>query len=148
MKRPIWFLALLCAGLPLPSLAEGECSMRGCSDGLALQFVGLTSEEFKVSLSTEVGTLRISCPDGTITGDFHPRATSDSAQPPTSALCSPDGSIFLERFTQTNATVVVSVDGRAHKQPINPSYHNIDANGPNCEPHCRQALVTIKIPIG
>ncbi len=103
------------------------CTEIGCSDGLAVVVHGSSGVQYDVEASATGGETR--------TGS-----------------CAIDASgsclVFFYGFLPDEVTVAVTGGGRQMSVTLQPAYEDVQPNGPDCPPTCRQATVTIDLQAG
>jgi hypothetical protein len=117
-------MALLAGAAASGCIVGGACTTIGCADGVNVEWSGATMRER--------GTLVI---DGEI-------LAFDCAAGPTAAVwCTPKG-LRLTR-TPTTLRVEVITDRGTRSGSFTPQYTSNRPNGPDCDPVCRGATVTV-----
>ena len=105
--------------------SEGPCTLIGCSDGLVVRVDGAA--------------------DGTTTIELRM-----PLRPPKVLTCGGPAQcasgVLFEHETPEHATIVVTSGGREQVMDAEPAYVTGRPNGPDCEPECRQATVTVALP--
>jgi hypothetical protein len=105
--------------------SEGPCTLIGCSDGLVVRVDGAgdgpTTIELRVPLRPPVVR--------TCGGPAHCAA-----------------GVQFENETPEHVTIVVTSGDREQVMDAEPAYVTSRPNGPDCEPECRQAVVTVALP--
>jgi hypothetical protein len=107
-----------------------SCTLIGCSSGLNLNLTGKVPNTFELELIPSIGEKRlVQCPAGG-----------------SGTICLGEKAILIQNFTPEEVAITVSYDGKKVTQNFVPSYSDSRPNGPNCEPACKQAQLTINIP--
>jgi len=103
------------------------CTEIGCSDGLAVVVHGLLGAQYDVDASATGGETR-----------------TGSCVIDASGSCS----VFFYGFLPNEVTVTISGGGRQTSVTLQPAYEDVQPNGPDCPPTCRQATVAIDFQAG
>lgn len=121
-------IGLILAGCSNPPQQQ-ICTLIGCESGLTLAFEGAAPESYRFTLTAAEGETRQGeCP-------------ATDAQ---DTLCFED-KVLLSRFTPDQVELSLSVGEQSLKQTFQPQYTTSRPNGPNCEPECKQATITVDL---
>jgi len=113
---------LLLALLGCSDLSGRHCTLVACSNGISVRVEGLS--EADISVTSATGETRGStCPP------FEP------------SICV----AHFPDFTPEEATIRVEAGERQLSVTTNPAYDVLQPNGPECDPTCLQATVTISL---
>jgi hypothetical protein len=101
------------------------CTLIGCTDGLTVEVIGLTSPG--------PITVVVIAPDG----------ASRSA----TVTCAGGAScpFLFGNFSPTSVTINVSAGSQSRQVTVQPDYQTNRPNGPECPPECRSARVTVAL---
>lgn len=129
-------VALVPAGCD--NIGEQGCTLIGCQDQLTVTFGHLVALPYDVKLTLDGKTATFTC-DGT--GVKSPAGTSVQR-------CDGEGFVLLATPAMVDVSVTCGVapdDGGISRcgTSAQPTYKTTQPNGPNCEPTCRQATVTV-----
>jgi hypothetical protein len=125
MKRFLSLAAVvLLAGCT--GIIDGACTLIGCSSGLTVQLAAAPAGAYRIEV--------FSSPSG----PHYVWDCGDAAQCGTTAM-------FTD-FTPTSVTIRVTTSAGTREQTSQPAYNTSRPNGPNCEPTCTQATVTVALP--
>lgn len=115
------------AGCDMEPLGTQVCTQAGCSDGLLVSFDA-------------------PAPDGTIVEVRDERGARRTLECGVDWNCDTD--VFFEDFRPRRVTVRVSTPGGQAAEVFVPVYGAVRPNGPDCEPTCLQAEVSMALPAG
>lgn len=105
-----------------PAPGQVACTMIGCSSGVRVVIEGNVPERYTVHVSEGAQTLRtIVC-------------TADAA-------CD----AFIEDELPTEVVVRITWADHDRDWTVNPTYRDVQPNGPACPPTCRQGTIAITI---
>ena len=102
------------------------CTLIGCESGLKLAFKEAVPERFSFTLTASDGETR--------QGEC-PSRTEDS-----SCL---EKEIFVSQFTPDQVNLSLTLGEQTLTQSFTPDYTLLRPNGPDCDPECRQATITV-----
>lgn len=103
------------------------CTEIGCSDGLAVVVHGQSGAQYDVEASATGGETR-----------------TGSCVIDVSGSCS----VFFYGFLPDEVTVAVTGAGQQMFSTLQPAYEDVQPNGPDCPPTCRQATIAIDFQAG
>jgi hypothetical protein len=105
-----------------PQPVQVACTMIGCSSGVRVLIEGSAPERYTVHVNASGRTLRtMECTAGN--------------------ACD----IFIENETPTEVVVRIVWGDRDREWTVNPTYRDVQPNGPACPPTCRQGTIAITI---
>jgi hypothetical protein len=121
MKASVLVCVLLtaCSGNQEP---QRVCTLIGCNDGLNVTVNSALQQDFSVTVKSGSQTL-------------HTFTCSAGQQ------CM----AFLENQTPANVTVQITTNAGTISRDYTPEYNVSRPNGPDCDPECRQATVTVNV---
>ena len=131
--RESWLLALAASVVTVAGSADCDgsvdvaCTEIGCSDGLAVVVHGSSGVQYDVEASATGGETR--------TGSCTIDATGSC-------------SVFFYGFLPDEVTVAATGGGRQMSVTLQPAYEDVQPNGPDCPPTCRQATVALDFQAG
>ncbi|MFO0626182.1 MAG: hypothetical protein U0325_11250 [Polyangiales bacterium] len=105
-------------------IVGGECTLIGCADGVDITWSGASSQD-----------------RGTLVADGVTYAFDCAAAPSSTVWCTSTG-VRLQR-TPTALRVDVVTPSGARSGTFSPRYTTSRPNGPDCDPVCRGATVTV-----
>lgn len=117
------FLLLGAALLTGCAAFNEACTLIGCASGLRVQLDGAPSVAY---------TIEVKVPG---------QATSQTFNCATPSQCV--GGAFFADFVPQTVQVTITVGTSVRTLTVDPQYSTSRPNGPNCEPTCTQATITI-----
>lgn len=121
--RTLVMTALLASALASGCIGGGECTAIGCADGVNVEWSGATMRE-RGTLVLDGQTLAFDC-----------SATTAAV------WCTPTGLRLMR--TPVTLRVEVITDRGVRSGSFTPQYTTSRPNGPDCDPVCRGATVTV-----
>jgi hypothetical protein len=122
--------SLVTAGVALlagcKGIINGTCTLIGCNSGLIVALAQAPTSAYRIEV--------FSTPDG-------PHYVFDCPNP---AQCVPEA--MFDDYMPASVTIRVTTSAGTREQTAQPAYSVSRPNGPNCEPECRQARVTVALP--
>jgi hypothetical protein len=105
---------------------SGGCTLIGCDSGLLVNLTQAPAGAYRIEVFATL--------DG-------PRYVYDCAS---AAQCGTTA--FFNDYTPESVTIRVTTAAGTREQNAQPSYSVNQPNGPNCDPTCKQAQVTVALP--
>lgn len=102
-------------------LFTGDCTLIGCSDGLTVVLANPPAGAFAVEVRV-------------------PGAPVQRRECESVARCGP---LFFANVVEVSATIAIITSGGEVIRDVRPQYSRVRPNGPDCEPACLQAQVTV-----
>ncbi len=102
---------------------EEKCTLIGCSDGLIVRIDGVAPASYTVAVQSGGKETLVTCN-------------------PTSPCT---GGTFVAGVTSQNVQVEIRLPDRTVRRAATVTYQETRPNGDDCEPVCRQAIITMKL---
>jgi hypothetical protein len=122
IMRPVCLLFLFLAACSGNQEPLRVCTLIGCNDGLNVTVVSALQEDFSVTVKSGSQTLH-----------------TFTCRPGQQCMA------FLENQRPANVTVQIATSAGTISKDYTPEYKASRPNGPDCEPECRQATVTVNV---
>lgn len=103
------------------ALFSGDCTLIGCVNGLTVALANPPAGAFAVEVR--------------VPGALVQRRECESV-----ARCGP---LFFANVVEVSATIAIVTSGGEVSRDVRPQYSRVRPNGPNCEPTCLHAEVTV-----
>ena len=105
---------------------DGTCTLIGCDSGLSVQLAQVPAGAYRIEVFSGSG------------GAHYVFECANAAQCGTAA--------FFADYTPASVTIRVTTAAGTREQTAQPAYSTNRPNGPDCEPTCTQAAVTVAFP--
>jgi hypothetical protein len=120
-----------------------ECTAVGCTDSITVSFSTAVPRDYKVDIELDGKPGSADCSEATHPGggDVEVEVTGLGR----TIRCTQTGAL-LQGAPENVRLVFTFPDAKVADVTLKPKYQTVEPNGPECEPTCDQAEVTVDLP--